>query len=364
MEITNRSSRYNEQMRLAICYNPRPEKLDRNDPALEKFIEGDEWKTIRAIGQAVRANGHLVKYIPVNKRLYSNLSRHKSNIDLILNLAEGFSGIPDREAHLPALAEILGIPHTGPGILSAALILNKARAKEIWRSNGVATADWQLIKSSHFTLSPLLKFPLIVKPNADGSGIGIHNSSIVHSLPALKKSVTQILLNYHQPALVETFLPGREFTVSIVGNGHALTVLPLIEINFASLPKGAAPIDSYEAKFIYGATGVVPMDSTEICPAILTPALQQRIIKLAKKAYTTIGCQDFGRLDIRLDQNEVPYVLEINHPPGLMSDPDESSFFTISARAHGWNLQTLIGQIIKAAIKRLELKPQTSTPQA
>lgn len=344
-------------MRIAVVYNKRPENLGRTDPDLEKHIEGDEWKTIEAIGSAITANNHSVSYIPVDTNLYDNLKAQKKDIDLIFNLSEGIGGVADREAHLPMLAELLRIPHTGPGPLTAALILNKYRAKQIWMASGVKTAESFLVTNSEDSLptSHNLTYPLLVKPNSDGSGIGIHETSIVKNINDLKKAVKRILSEYHQSALVETYLPGREFTVAIVGNSPYLTVLPIIEINFAGLPSGAPAIDSYEAKFVYGATGMVPMHETEFCPAPLTPKLKKEIEDLSIAAYSSIGCLDFGRLDIRLDDKGHPHVLEINHPPGLMSDPNESSFFTISARTHGWDFPTLIGHILNSAITRLKL---------
>lgn len=341
-------------MRIAVVYNQRPENLSRTDPELEKHIEGDEWKTIAAIGEAITANHHSVSYLSVDADLYDNLKAQRANIDLIFNLSEGLVGVADREAHLPMLAELLGIPHTGPGPLTSALILNKYRAKQIWMASGVKTAPSFMVTNPHDPLPPTL-YPLLVKPNSDGSGVGIHKTSIVKNDQELRRSIKHILTHYHQPALVETYLPGREFTVAIVGNAPNLTVLPIIEINFEGLPKDAPAIDSYEAKFVYGATGVVPMHETEFCPAQLTPDLQAKIVALAKLAYTTIDCHDFGRLDIRLDSHDEPHVLEINHPPGLMSDPNESSFFTIAARTHGWDFPTLIGHILQAAITRLKL---------
>ncbi len=344
-------------MRVAVVYNKRPENLGRTDPELEKHIEGDEWKTIQAIGEAITANHHEVSYLPVDADLYDNLKKQKNHIDLIFNLSEGISGVADREAHLPLLAELLGIPHTGPGPLTSALILNKYRAKQIWMASGVKTAPSLLVTNAHDPLPRArdLTYPLLVKPNSDGSGIGIHETSIVKNKSQLKNAINHVLSNYHQPALVERYLPGREFTVAIVGNPPNLTVLPIIEINFAGLPKDAPAIDSYEAKFVYGATGLVPMHETEFCPAPLTNKLRKEIEDLAIAAYTAIGCLDFGRLDIRLDAQGRPHVLEINHPPGLMSDPGESSFFTISARAHGWDFPTLIGHILNSAITRLKL---------
>jgi D-alanine-D-alanine ligase len=342
-------------MRITIVYNKRPENIDRTDPDLEKHIEGDEWKTIRSIGDAIAANNHTVSYLPVDTELYDNLKKQKNNIDLIFNLSEGISGVADREAHLPMLAELLHIPHTGPGPLTSALILNKYRAKQIWMASGVKTAESFLFSSKSDVLPTNLIYPLLVKPNSDGSGIGIHETSIVKNKSQLKNAINHVLTNYHQPALVERYLPGREFTVAIVGNPPNLTILPIIEINFAGLPKDAPAIDSYEAKFVYGATGMVPMHETEFCPAPLTIKLKKEIEDLAVRAYTAIGCLDFGRLDIRLDDKGHAHVLEINHPPGLMSDPNESSFFTISARTHGWDFPTLIRRILDAATSRLKL---------
>lgn len=342
-------------MRIGLVYNARPTGYDRNDPALEKHIEGDEWKTTEATGNAVIANGHTVQYFPIDENIYETLKSAKPKLDLIFNLSEGVSGGSDREAHIPMICEILGIPYTGPGPLSAALILNKSRAKEIWRASGVKTADSQLFTTVADKLNKSLTFPLIVKPSNEGSGIGIKSNAIVNNLNELRKAVGLILTDYHQPALVETYLPGREFTVGLVGNEDDVVTLPIIEINFAGFPDGAPPIDSYEAKFIYGATGLVNMHGTEFCPADVTPKLAKMINDLSVRAYLTIGCRDFGRVDIRLDANNIPHILEINHPPGIMSDEFESSFVVIAARKAGWSFNQLVEQILNSAIKRLNL---------
>lgn len=342
-------------MKIGLVYNARPTGYDRTDPALEKHIEGDEWKTIIAIAHAVESNGHTVEYFPVDDNIYERLRASKPNLNLIFNLAEGMSQGLDREAHIPMFCEVLGLPYTGPGPLSSALILNKSRAKEIWRASGVSTADSQIFTTPREILKKSLTFPLIVKPGSEGSGIGIKSNSIVKNNTELRKAVTRVIKEYHQAALVESYLPGREFTVAIIGNGNNLTVLPIVEINFAGLPKDAPAIDSYEAKFVYGATGVVPMHQTEFCPADISPDLQSQINHLAKDAYISIGCRDFGRVDLRLDNQRNIYVLEINHPPGLMSDPNESSFFTIAGRAAGLSFNQMIGRILDSAIHRLKL---------
>ncbi len=343
-------------MKIALVYNERPSGYDRSDPRLEKHIEGDEWKTIESVGKAIEENGHTVSYFKVDEDIYERLRSAKPNLDLVFNLAEGISAGADREAQLPMICEILGIPHTGPAPLSAALILNKARAKEIWKATGVKTADSQLFISPTTPLKKSLYYPLIVKPSNEGSGIGIKSNSIVKNEQELRAAVKLIIQDYRQPALVETYLSGREFTVALIGNGEDVKTLPIVEINFAGLPEGAPAIDSYEAKFVYGATGVVDMHATEFCPAVVTPKLGKSINDLAIRAYQSIGCLDFGRVDIRLDDKGTPFVLEINHPPGLMSDPFESSFFVIAGRAAGLTFPVLIGQILDSASTRLGFK--------
>jgi len=340
-------------MKIALVYNERPTNLDRNDPRLEKYIEGDEWKTIKAIGDAVIDLGHEVKYCKIDDNIYETLKSLKPSIDLIFNFSEGINNSADREAHIPLIAEILGIPYTGPGPLSAALILNKSRAKEIWKAGGISTANWQLFKSDTDILDQKLSFPLIVKPNGEGSGIGIKSNSVVHNHQELKRVVFEIVTNYHQNALVEEYLPGREFTIGLIGNDKDLMTLPIIEINFDAFPKGVPPVDTFEAKFVYGATGLSPMLETEFCPAQVSPTLEKQLLAAATSAYQSIGCRDFGRVDLRLGNNDQVYVMEINHPPGLMSDPLESSFFTIAGRVQGWTFKQMIDQILTSALKRL-----------
>ena len=199
-------------MNIALLYNARPEGLDRTDPRLERYIEGDEWKTIEAVGIAIERNGHKISYLKVDKDIYERLRANKHKLDLVFNLSEGVSGGSDREAQIPMICEILGIPHTGPTPLSAALILHKSRAKEIWRSYGVTTAKSQLFTSPSQKLQKSLQFPLIVKPTSEGSGIGIKSNSIVTNARELKSATSKIIKEYHQAALVETYLSGREFT--------------------------------------------------------------------------------------------------------------------------------------------------------
>lgn len=337
-------------MKIGLVYNLRPEGLDRNDPELENFVEVEEWKTIEAIGKAIEANGHKIDYYQIDDQIYERLRKDKDKIDLIFNFSEGINNGADREAQIPMVAEILGIAYTGPGPLSAALILNKSRTKEIWKANGVRTAKWQLFSHPDQKLKKGFEFPLIVKPNGEGSGMGIRKNSVVRNEVQLKERVSELIKRFNQPALVEEYLPGREFTVGLMGNGRELITLPIIEVNFDSFPKGAPRVDTFEAKFVYGVTGKAV--ETEFCPAKVTKKLKKEILRLAKKAYLAVECRDFGRVDLRMGRDGKVYALEINHPPGLMSDPGESSFFVIAARKMGWELDRIMKEIIDGATKR------------
>ena len=185
--------------------------------------------------------------------------------------------------------------------------------------------------------------------------MGIKSNSIVKNKAELKVALKTLLSTYRGGALVEEYLDGREFTIALVGNGDSLITLPIIEINFDVFPTGTPRVDTYEAKFVYGATGLSPMEETEFCPAKVTPELETELNQAAMAAFRTIGCRDFGRVDLRLGTGGKVYVLEINHPPGLMSDPSEMSFFNIAAREHGWDLKHLLKAILSSATNRLQL---------
>ena len=158
----------------------------------------------------------------------------------MFNIAEGLHGV-SREAQIPAMLEFLQIPYLGSDPLTLALCLDKARAKEVLAYNDVRTASFVLIRSMEDLDDARVRFPLIVKPLHEGSSKGIYNSCVVRNPEELEQEVRTILDTYHEPALVEEFLPGREFTVAILGNGDDIRVLPIVEISFDALARGDEP---------------------------------------------------------------------------------------------------------------------------
>jgi D-alanine-D-alanine ligase len=338
-------------MIIGFTYNIKPTGVGRVGNDAEFFAEFDTPETIEGIKKAIEANGYDVIMIEGNEDAYEKLRKHRHEIDLVFNFAEAVSKSQDREAHMPMFCEILKIPYTGPAPLSAALILNKARAKEIWDYYNVPTPPFQVFYNKDEKLKKGLKFPLIAKIISEGSSSGIRNNSLAKNEKQLRMVTAELMREFGQPVMVEKFLSGREFTIPVLGNGDNLETLPIVEANFTSLPKGVNRIDSYEAKWIWDnpSNPIEPV----ICPARIDKKLEQKIIKLAKKAFTTIGCRDWGRVDLRLDNKDNLYVLEINCPVGLLPDPIDNSKLPRSAREAGLNFDQLIGKVIGIARTRL-----------
>jgi D-alanine-D-alanine ligase len=169
----------------------------------------------------------------------------------------------------------------------------------------------------------------------------------------LVNQVEWVLTTYRQPALIEEFLPGREFTVAMLGNGNTLRALPIVEINFATLPKGVNPIYSYEAKWVWDREE----DPLQIftCPARIEPFLQRQIESVCQQAFNALGCRDWCRIDVRLDAAGHPQIIELNPLPGMLPRPEQNSCFPKAARAAGLTYDETILAVVDAARQRLSL---------
>ncbi len=332
--------------RIGIAFNLK-KTLDKND-RFDKYAEFDDLDTINAIRVALEKAGYEVVLLEADKDFIYSLK--DSSIDFVFNIAEGIHG-ESRESHVPAILEMFNIPYSGSGVLTQAITLNKSRKKEILDYYHIKTPRWQVFKNTNQKLDVNLHFPLMVKPDAEGSSVGITNDSLVHDITSLKKQVSKILKDYDQPALVEEFLTGREFTVSLLGNPPK--VLPIVEVNFDHLPANIHKFDSWEAKWIFDNPNS-PVDPI-ICPADLKPKLKAQIEKVAKLTFEKLGCVDIARIDIRLDNEGNPHVLDVNALPGLMPDPKMNSRFPRSCYAAGMTYDQIIQTILNSALKRYNL---------
>jgi len=311
------------------------------------YAEWDDIHTIKAVKKALEKGGARVKLIEADERAFERLKRSK--VDFVFNMAEGYRG-ESRESHVPAMLEMLKIPYTGSGPLTLALALDKAMTKEVLSHHNIPNPKFQIFRSVNDKLKRGLAFPLIVKPIREGSSMGIFNNAIVRNDAELRTRVVFIIKTYEEPALVEEFLEGREFTVGVLGNGKDAVILPIEELLFDALPEGANRIYSYEAKWVWD-TPEKPLKIFQ-CPAKIPKRLENRIKKVVLQAYKVLDCHDVTRIDVRLGRNNKVNIIEVNPLPGLLPDPDQNSCLPNEARSAGLSFEQLINTILFHALKR------------
>lgn len=303
--------------------------------------EFDSQKTIDTIVQSLRSAGHTVHLVEATSDLPRWFLTHR--VDLAFNIAEGLHG-EHREAQVPAILESLRVPFTGSNSITLALALDKAKTKQILASEGIPTPSWQLFPAPTTPLSPRLEFPLIVKPNREGSSKGIWRESVVGDEASLRRQVSRVYERYRQEVLVEEFVDGRELTVGVIGED----VLPILEMDFAPCRASGEFFYTWRVKEFQGdsAMGLAPALH---CPARLTPQTAAGVQRVAMRAHRALGCVDFSRTDVRLRADGTPFVLEVNPLPGL--SPLDSNFPVMTSAA-GLSHQALIQRIVELAMIR------------
>ncbi len=318
-------------------------------PSADTFAEWDTIHTIHAVRDAL-SQRHSVTLIEANEDSFEALKSRKPEI--VFNIAEGRFGA-SREAQIPAMLEMLNVPYTGSDPLTLGICLDKSRAKEILSHYHIANPTFTVVSSLSELQSLDFPVPAIGNPLCEGSSQGIFNSSLVHSPKELVEQIQKVLEEYNEPALIEEFLPGREFTVAMLGNGNDLQVLPIVEIKFDSLPKGVNPIYSYEAKWIWDQSSN-PLEIFE-CPANLDGSLKTAIEDLCRKTYNVLRCRDWSRIDVRLDKAGRPNIIEINPLPGILPNIEDNSCFPKAARMAGLSYTEMLNAVLDAGLKRYNL---------
>ncbi len=342
-------------MKVALVCNQRPPVAAEANPFDDDtYIEWDDPATIEAIRDAL-ARDHEVTVMEPGPELGARLAGAPP--DIVFNVAEGLDGV-NRESEVPELLERLRIPYTGSTGETLRTCLDKAATKQVLRRAGVATTADAVFRDAAAAVAAVRDgvpgpFPLIVKPLHEGSSKGILNESVVHTPAELRTQVERVVESYRQPALVESFLPGREFTVAVMGNAPEVTVLPLVEVLFSVLPAGAAPIYSYEAKWLWD-TKEAPLPLFA-CPADVPAELAKAIAELARGAFIALDCRDWCRIDVRIDRAGRPHILELNPLPGIIPDAEATSCFTKAARAAGMSHGDLVRHVLALACRRYGL---------
>ena len=331
-------------MRIGLAYNEKPD----SDLASDAYAEWDEPSTIDAVEQALSLFGSVIR-LEADEFFPQKLSLARP--DIVFNMAEGLHGLC-RESHVPAICEYLNIPYTGSDPLSLALSLHKGRTKEILAYRGVPTAPFRVIERLADLERMPLPLPLFVKPVAEGSGKGIFVNNLCESAAQLAERVPFLLEKYDQPVLVETYLPGPEFTVAILGNGDDARCLPIVGFDFGTLPQGATPVYGYEAKWLWD-TREHPLQIFTCPPPGISATLSREIEHVALDAYRALNCRDWCRIDVRVDRFGVPNIVELNPLPGIIPDPRMNSCFPKAARVAGYSYDELIQEVVRIAWKRV-----------
>lgn len=311
----------------------------RPDDQLEEY---DSEATLQGLQVAIESHGHGVRRIGGGRRFLLEVLERPP--ELVFNIAEG-RGTRSREAHVPAVCEMLGIPITHSDPLTLAASLDKAVAKRLVAARGVPTAPFAVIENGTVEAALGLSFPVFAKPLFEGSSMGVRKSSKLRTADELRARCAGLRSDYAQPVLVEEFLGGPEFTVAVLGTGATARVLGIMEI----VPKKVPP-----AEFVYSLE--VKRDWIDEVAYHVPPkrpeAFNQAVADVALAAYRALECRDIARVDIRCDAAGTPHFMEVNPLPGLNH---ETGDIVILARLAGTSYRDLVGAVIDGARSRYGL---------
>ncbi len=362
-------------MRVAVLAN-----LKKNAPTWEGMPD-DQWddldseKTPNSIVSALQSGGHEAAFFEASilspHDLVGQLQKYRP--DLCFNIAEGHFG-DSRESQIPAILEMLRIPYTGSKLLTLALALDKPMTKRILTYHGLPTPEFMVFERPDDPIDDdllnedgELRYTMFVKPSREGTSVGVSADSIVHTVDQLRARIEYLQKRYNQPVLCEHFVEGRDVTIGMVGNlgprearrvneRTASRDLPRTIHFFPPLEVDLAAYDPAEGG-IYSSRLKVDLADTFYykCPAPLSPAFLDELNLLAAAVFRVTGCLDLSRVDLRLDadNNDKPYILEINPLPGL--NPGYSDL-CIEAETEGWSYERLINTIVEVAAIRCHLK--------
>ncbi|MCP4446887.1 MAG: ATP-grasp domain-containing protein [Myxococcales bacterium] len=311
----------------------------------------------QAVRQGIADHGFETEIIGIHGRDISEvLSRMQDGkADLVFNIVESLCGDTRNELVVPALLELLNVPYTGPNALAIGLCLHKVQCKHVLTGCGIPTPDHLLLPSAaELAIGRLdediaaLEYPFFLKLAREDASIGIEANNVVSNAAELRCRGAELLAQYGQPVLCERYVVGREVNVTVLGNGEEIEVLPLYEIDFGLMPEGRPHIISYAAKWDeehveYGGTTPVPMKD-------ISPELEARISDVAKRAFTALGLRDFGRVDLRVDAEGIPWVIDVNPNCDLSPGAGVAN----AAALAGMDYPQLIGRICELAWSRYE----------
>lgn len=334
-----------KRLHIALVYNTA--SLGMPDAAEDRAGMADLVRMIRHIARNLRRLGHRVSPLPLAHDMFAFQRKlRRLDPDVVFNQYDDVVHGALYEMRLAALVRMMGYPLTGSPALPLGLTRYKFMTASLLAGAGIPIPpNTAMLETVSAVARHKWQFPLIVQASQEHAGIGLDRHSVVYSKKALRDKVREILRTYNQPALVQRFLPGREFNVGILG-GNRPRVLPLAEVNYHDLPEDIPPIMSYAAKWVE--TSVEYQKTSVLCPAQVEPELEDRIKQVALQAFRAVGAKGYARVDMRLDEAGEPRVLEVNCNPCL----DEGMGLARAAERAGIAYPQLLQQIVRAALER------------
>jgi D-alanine-D-alanine ligase len=329
-------------MRIALVLNTRYAET-------EFEVEYDPPHTIELIKHGIEAAGHEYVFVEADEKFAENIKKAKP--DLVFNRAEGLRG-DSRESHVPAILEMLNIPYVGSNVLTTAVCLNKAWTKKVLLYHGISTPKFFVCQNLQEAEKINEGFPYILKPNEEGSSIGITEENLVYNKTQLHTKLKQMTKEYQQPILVEQFIEGREFSTGLLGRAEEdPQVLSILEIEFSKFP---------EVGGVFGQLAKTVLDSLDhyICPAKIPEKLKNRLERLSLDIWYALDTKDFARIDFRMNSEGKLFFLEINPLPGMDFDTEENdlSFYPYMAMKSGYSYDELVRRLIESACSRYGMK--------
>lgn len=329
-------------MRIGIAFDLKTELVGAHGESgpEDRFEEYDSQETVHAIREALRAAGHEVTLLGGGRAFLDAM--RTAPPELVFNIAEGW-GTRSREAHVPAVCEMLGVAVTHSDPLTLALSLDKAMTKRVVAACGIPTPRYVVVTQPGDLAKCALHFPVIAKPLAEGSSMGVRKHSRVTSLPALREHCERLLQDYRQPVLVEEFCSGPEFTVGVLGTGAKARVLGVMEI---------VPKLTRSEEFVYSLE--VKRDWRNEVEYHVPPRRPERevaaVAEVALAAYRALDCRDIGRVDVRMDARHEPFFLEINPLPGI--NPTTGDIVILGSHV-GVTFPELVRRVVESASERV-----------
>jgi len=336
-----------DRLKVVLLYN-LSERLQKGE---EKDILAEEAiiEEIGAVETSIQSLGHQCIVMAIHDEIVTTVHWLKEiRPEAVFNLCESVYGNTCWEMNIPALLDLFRIPYTGSPPLTLGLCQDKGKVKDILQSQGILTPRYKIFDRGVNHMEGDI-FPIIVKPLHEDGSLGISKESVVFDDEALARQILYVIEKYHQPALVEEFVDGRELNVGLIETNGNVEILPISEIDYSDFPEGIPKICGYEAKWVTESAEY--QKSKPVCPAPLDGVVKKSIEHIALKVFKLFGCRDYARVDIRVDRNGKIFVLEVNPNP----DISPQSGMARAIRVQGLTYTEFIAGLLERALQRKSL---------